>query len=209
MSYSPSTSYYSPSLASTTSGLPYHHTQPMSSLSLASQSSRRTSTSAKSPRFYSSPVQDGYGTPVQLYGLERREPSIHEKPKRSRRISYALGGIEENLSSMNSDTTPMRATANKIRRRPTLRLGSSPVPPVMAPSPRIMEDGASTPQFPPESAWSISTTQTSGFARRLTRRLSVFSMRRKTAVQSGREMPSPDSIGSPLQHGSRLQPTFA
>ncbi|EPS27119.1 hypothetical protein PDE_02060 [Penicillium oxalicum 114-2] len=208
-SYSTSSSSNSLSLASSSSHLPYHHPQPMSSLSLGSQSSRHTSTSTgKTPRFYSSPVQNGFETPLQLYGLERREPSIHEKRKRSRRISHALGEIAENPAPPFKLDTVTSPPINKLRRRSTFLRGSPPVS-AAASSPRSMVDGPCTPQSEPGSAWSISTTQSHSFTHRLVRRLSVLSIRRKNPMQSSLSgVALSNGIGPSMQHGTRLQPGF-
>lgn len=50
-------------------------------------------------RFYSSPMNEGTSlNPVELYGLEMREPSIIEKPKLLQRVTDALIDAREDFS---------------------------------------------------------------------------------------------------------------
>ena len=68
-------------------------------------------------RFYSSPLNDSPdSTPLKVYGLEQREPSIIEK-RRSRafqRMSFAFDDIREDFTS--GQLNP-RETAEKLKRR--------------------------------------------------------------------------------------------
>ncbi|GAQ04074.1 hypothetical protein ALT_1395 [Aspergillus lentulus] len=66
-------------------------------------------------RYYSTPLRADSpdSTPLQLYGLEQREPSIYEKPRLLRRFSHALDDIKEDLS-LQLDQNNM---ASKIRSR--------------------------------------------------------------------------------------------
>lgn len=90
-------------------------------------------------RYYSSPLNDECQyTPVELYGLEQREPSIAERPKFLNRFSHALDDIREDLPLQ----LDPRNTTQKLRRRresmlvsPTspldtasVRTGPSPTP---------------------------------------------------------------------------------
>ncbi|KAL2854991.1 hypothetical protein BJY01DRAFT_243443 [Aspergillus pseudoustus] len=54
----------------------------------------------KYPRFYSTPLNQDLpdSTPLQIYGLEEREPSIAEKPRRFVRFSRALDDIKEDFT---------------------------------------------------------------------------------------------------------------
>ncbi|KAL3453324.1 hypothetical protein BJX65DRAFT_120739 [Aspergillus insuetus] len=68
----------------------------------------------KYPRFYSTPLNQDLpeSTPLQIYGLEEREPSIAEKPRRFVRFSRALDDIKEDFSQPQA-----RGTADAIRAR--------------------------------------------------------------------------------------------
>lgn len=189
-SSSATTSTYSSSAASSDPHLPYQHPQPLSTLSLASQHQRRTPMAIKYPRFYSSPLDDTLSTPLQLYGHEQREPSIYEKPKLLRRVSHALDDIKEDFS-LNLD--PARSTANKIKRRSTLLFDGS-----FGAGPRPETADGSLPSS--MSIMSVSAPQR-GLSRRLSRRLSIFSTRRKGAtVSKVASISSPNLIGSSTQY---------
>ena len=72
------------------------------------------STEIKHRRYYSSPVNNEcQSTPVELYGLETRQPSIVERPKLLNRFSSALDDIKEDIPLQ----LDPRNTAQKIRRR--------------------------------------------------------------------------------------------
>lgn len=74
----------------------------------------KTTTATKTRRFYSSPLNDSSPrTPLQIYGLEQREPSIVEKPRLFRRFSHALDDIKEDLPLQ----LDPRNTAQKIKKR--------------------------------------------------------------------------------------------
>ncbi|KAL3466253.1 hypothetical protein BJX64DRAFT_25022 [Aspergillus heterothallicus] len=68
----------------------------------------------KYPRFYSTPLNQEIpdSTPLQIYGLEEREPSIAEKPRRFVRFSRALDDIKEDFSQPQA-----RGGADAIRAR--------------------------------------------------------------------------------------------
>ncbi|CEJ57455.1 hypothetical protein PMG11_06147 [Penicillium brasilianum] len=200
-SSSATNSSYSSSVASSDPHLPYQNPQPMSTLSLGSQHPRRTPMSVKYPRFYSSPLDDGLETPLQIYGYEQRAPSIYEKPRLFRRVSHALDDIKEDFS-LNVD--PTRSAANKIKRRSTLLLdanfGTTPRPETA--------DGPMPMRSRPMSIFSVSTPQR-GLSRRLSRRLSIFSTRSKTAtVSNSASISSPNLIGSSTQYANGSQTTF-
>lgn len=189
---------YSSSVSSSDPHLPYS-SQQASTVSLPAQP-RRTPMAVKYPRFYATPIDDdGPSTPLEVYGFEQREPSIMEKPGMFRRVSYALDDIKEDFS-LNLD--PTRSTANKIKRRSTLRLNASfnqdqresatsahPQPPRSRPMSIMSVDPRPAPQR--------------SLSRRLSRRLSFFSSKGSPASIS-----SPDLIGSSTQYASRSQTTF-
>ncbi|KAJ5692726.1 hypothetical protein N7462_002149 [Penicillium macrosclerotiorum] len=198
-SSSATNSSYSSSVSSSDPHLPYQYPQPMSTLSLGSQHPRRNPMSAKYPRYYSSPVDDGSETPLQIYGYEQREPSIYEKPKLMRRVSHALGNIQEDFSLQ----LDARSTANKIKRRSTLMLDGN----MMAPRPETA-DSPMPPRSRPMSIMSASLPQR-GLSRRLSRRLSIFSGRSKSSMGSkSASISSPNLIGSSTQYEERNQASF-
>lgn len=152
----------------------------------------------KSPRFYSSPMdEEPSSTPLQRYGLEQREPSIMEKPKLLRRMSHALDDIKEDFSLQLGDPA---TAAKKIKRRSTLYLSDT-----LAASPRP-ETADGPPRSRPMSiisfdAWSQPQRRLS---HRLSRRLSVFSLsgRGKPGASQAGSISSPDLIGSSTQYGA-------
>lgn len=181
---------YSSSVSSSDPRLPYQHPQPMSTLSLGSHHQHRPPMPIKITRFYSSPLDDTLSTPLQLYGHEQREPSIYEKPKLLSRVSHALDDIKEDFS-LNLD--PARSTANMIKRRSTLLFdggfGAAPRPETA--------DGSISRSM---SIMDVSAPQ-GGLSRRLSRRLSIFSTRRKVAtVSKTGSISSPNLIGSSTQY---------
>ncbi|KAJ5377167.1 uncharacterized protein N7496_004576 [Penicillium cataractarum] len=172
----------------------------MSTLSLGSQHPRRTPMPVKYPRFYSSPLDDGLETPLQIYGYEQREPSIYEKPKLFRRVSHALDDIKEDFSL---NLEPARSTANKIKRRSTLLLDAN-----LGTTPRPETADGMPMRSRPMSILSVSTPQP-GLSRRLSRRLSIFSTRSKLAtVSNTASISSPNLIGSSTQYANGSQTTF-
>ncbi|RHZ45662.1 uncharacterized protein CDV56_101821 [Aspergillus thermomutatus] len=66
-------------------------------------------------RYYSTPLRADSpdSTPLQMYGLEQREPSIYEKPRLLRRFSHALDDIKEDVSLQLDPNN----VASKIRSR--------------------------------------------------------------------------------------------
>ncbi|KAJ5111569.1 hypothetical protein N7532_002104 [Penicillium argentinense] len=157
----------------------------------------------KYPRFYASPVDDGPGTPVDLYGYEQREPSIMEKPTMFRRVSHALDDIKEDFSLQ---LDPARSTANKIKRRSTLLFDGNFSSPDLHSRPETA--GPHGPRSRPMSIVSVdprSLPQRS-LSRRLSRRLSIFS--RSGSTSKPTSISSPNLIGSSTHYASRSQTTF-
>ncbi|KAJ5227728.1 hypothetical protein N7489_008436 [Penicillium chrysogenum] len=158
----------------------------------------------KYPRFYSSPVdQETDSTPLQLYGLEQREPSIYSKPpKLLRRVSHVLGDIREDLSM------DARQTTEKLKRRSTMLYdGPSTAPPARSEAPMTSHG---PPRSRPMSIISFDnwSSPTRGMSQRLSRRLSVFSSRSKPTSSKGASISSPNLIGSSTQYGNRSQASF-
>ncbi|KAJ5793446.1 hypothetical protein N7457_000045 [Penicillium paradoxum] len=160
----------------------------------------------KYPRFYSSPVDQATdSTPLQVYGLERREPSIYGKasPKLLRRVSHVLGDIREDLTlQLDSRQT------EKLKRRSTLYSDG----PGFTVPPRA--EAIMTSHGPPRSRpmsiisfdnWSAPTR---GMSQRISRRLSVFSSRGKPPSTKGPRISPPNLIGSSTQYGNRSQASF-
>lgn len=196
-------SSYSSSVSSEPHPSPYQH-PPISTLSL---NSRRTPMPAKYPRFYSSPVdQETDSTPLQVYGLEQREPSIYAKapPKLLRRVSHVLGDIREDLTlQLDSRQT------EKLKRRSTM-YSDGPgfrVPPTRPEAPMTSHG---PPRSRPMSIISFDnwSSPTRGMSQRISRRLSVFSSRDKPSGSKGTSISSPNLIGSSTQYGSRSQASF-
>lgn len=159
------------------------------------RSSRRSPMPIKhNPRFYSSPVDDKIeSTPLELYGLEQREPSIYgEAPNILRRFSDALGDLREDISL---DT-------QKLKRRSTMFFDASALP-----APPTTFDGS---RSRPTSIMSSDnwTEQTKGMGRRISRRLSVFSSRSKSTSPQAK-ISSPNLIGSSTSYAQRSQNSFA
>ncbi|KAJ5347384.1 hypothetical protein N7541_001704 [Penicillium brevicompactum] len=159
------------------------------------QPTRRSPMPIKYPRFYSSPVdEDTNSTPLQMYGLEQREPSIYGKPpKLLRRVSHALGDIREDLSL---DT-------EKLKRRSTILF--DPISPREIP---VTSHGP--PRSRPMSIISFDNWSgpTRGMSQRISRRLSVFSSRGKPTSSKGASISSPNLIGSSTEYGNRSQNSF-
>ncbi|KAJ5234069.1 uncharacterized protein N7469_005835 [Penicillium citrinum] len=195
-------SSYSSSVSSSDPHLPYN-TQQLSTVSLPQP--RRSPMPVKYPRFYASPVDDGPGTPLDVYGYEQREPSIMERPTMFRRVSHALDDIKEDFSLQ---LDPARSTANKIKRRSTLLFDSNfnvddarsetadphPQPPRSRPMSIMSVDPRPQPQR--------------SLSRRLSRRLSIFSSKGSFTQSKPASISSPNLIGSSTQYASRSQTTF-
>jgi hypothetical protein len=159
---------------------------------------RRSPMAVKYPRFYSSPVDsETESTPLEVYGLEQREPSIYGKPTRLlRRVSHALVDIREDFSL---DT-------EKLKRRSTIFF--DPVSP-REPSrePPSTSDG---PRSRPMSIISFDnwSAPTRNMSQRISRRLSVFSSRGKHVGSKGASISQPDLLSSSTQYGNQSQASF-
>lgn len=195
---------YSSSVSSSDPHLPYS-SQQASTVSLPAQP-RRTPMAVKYPRFYATPIDidDGPSTPLEVYGFEQREPSIMEKPGMLRRVSYALDDIKEDFS-LNLD--PARSTANKIKRRSTLRFDAN-FNPGQRPETAGTQVHPRPPRSRPVSIMSVdpSPAPQRSLSRRLSRRLSFFSS--KGSYGKPASISSPNLIGSSTQYASRSQTTF-
>ncbi|KAJ5481230.1 hypothetical protein N7475_000042 [Penicillium sp. IBT 31633x] len=183
---------------------PYQH-PPISTLSLNSR--RRSPMTVKSPRFYSSPMdQETDSTPLQLYGLEQREPSIYGKPpKLFRRVSHVLGDIREDFSLQLEPRQP----SEKLKRRSTMYSdGPGFTGPPAHPDVPMTSHGP--PRSRPMSIISFDnwSSPTRGMSQRLSRRLSVFSSRGKTHNTGSASISTPDLISSSTQYGNRSQASF-
>lgn len=152
----------------------------------------------KYPRFYSSPLEEGPETPLQVYGLEQREPSIIEKPKLLRRVSHALDDIKEDFS--------LQDTANKIKRRSTLLLDGH------LGTPSRPQTAAGPPRSRPMSIISVEawSSPPGRLSRRLSRRLSIFSSSSRKASGGSKtaSISSPNLIGSSTQYGGERSQSY-
>ncbi|RDW67335.1 uncharacterized protein DSM5745_09201 [Aspergillus mulundensis] len=186
----------------------------------------------KFPRFYSTPLNQDHpdSTPLQIYGLEEREPSIAERPRRFLRFSRALDDIKEDFISQPNP----RNTAEAIRARrqstfssfffdnnsnPTLSLSSSSAGPASASASVFHSSGASVasgsispdsdgassarpfPPPPPIPEDETDLTRRPTLGRRLSRRLSRLSFsQRRASYRAGGA-----SISQPNLIGSSAQ----
>lgn len=141
-------------------------------------------------RFYSSPLNESSdSTPLQVYGLEQREPSIIEKPRnRLQRVSYALDDIKEDFTVQLNP----RTTAEKLKRRTSIFVQDASRPGTPEPAERSSGRPMSILSF---DNWSSPP-------RRLSRRLSSFSSfsRRKGTARSQASISQPSLIGSSTQY---------
>ena len=165
----------------------------------------------KYPRFYSTPLNQDHpdSTPLQIYGLEEREPSIAERPRRFVRFSRALDDIKEDFS------TPLptpRNTAEAIRARrqstfssfffennsnPTL--GVSRTSTLASASASAFHSSASSERsFPPPPPIPADDEASNKPLRRLSRRLSSLSFSQRRAKYRGgnASISQPNLIGS-------------
>ncbi|CAI7608847.1 unnamed protein product [Penicillium crustosum] len=194
-------SSYSSSVSSGSHPSPYQH-PPTSTLSL---NTRRAPMAVKYPRFYSSPMdQETDSTPLEVYGLEQREPSIYGKPpKLLRRVSHVLGDIREDISM------DARQTTDKLRRRSTMIYdGPNFTVPPSRPEAPMTSHGP--PRSRPMSIISFDnwSSPTRRMSQRISRRLSVFSSRGKPTTSGAASISSPNLIGSSTQYGNRSQASF-
>lgn len=163
---------------------------------------------ARLPRYYATPLkQDTPGsTPLQVYGLEQREPSIAEKPKTLRRMSHALADIKEDFSLQ---LEPQKLKSR--RRQSTIMLdtnqagsglgssgpGSSAGSSLSgAESPNVSEP----PRSRPMSIFSVDnwTPPTRSLSRRISNRLS-FAQKKRFRPGQGGSISQPNLIGSSTQ----------
>ncbi|KAL5333335.1 hypothetical protein BJX70DRAFT_69740 [Aspergillus crustosus] len=178
----------------------------------------------KYPRFYSTPLNQDLpdSTPLQIYGLEEREPSINEKPRRFVRFSRALDDIKEDFSIPDARNS---AAAIRARRQstfstffennnsnPTLSVtpssisgsGSGSGPGLMSRSGSFFSrarsshdsDSISRSAYPPPPP--IPEDEPMRPLRRLSRRLSSlsFSQRKARYRSGGASISQPNLIGS-------------
>ncbi|KAL4778838.1 hypothetical protein BJX76DRAFT_121255 [Aspergillus varians] len=166
------------------------------------------------PRFYSTPLNQDHpdSTPLHIYGLEEREPSIAERPRRFVRFSRALDDIKEDFTSQPDP----RNTAEAIRARrqstfsafffdnnsnPTL--GVSRAPTAASVSVSALHSSASSSEsdrtyLPPPPPIPAEPEQSMRPLRRLSRRLSSLSFsQRKARYRAGSaSISQPNLIGS-------------
>ncbi|KAI9369018.1 hypothetical protein BJX61DRAFT_549944 [Aspergillus egyptiacus] len=176
----------------------------------------------KYPRFYSTPLNNEIpdSTPLQMYGLEEREPSIIERPRRFR-FSRALDDIKEDSTQPDHHQPPTSAVGIRSRRHSTFSFFetnfSNPTLNNTLPTASVsgfsLGSCASTRESivsdtrPPMSA--VPSEPTPGSAsssrmklgRRLSRRLSVLSFaQRKGKYRAGNaSISQPNLIGSSNQ----------
>ncbi|KAL2818875.1 hypothetical protein BJX63DRAFT_428950 [Aspergillus granulosus] len=176
----------------------------------------------KYPRFYSTPLNQDLpdSTPLQIYGLEEREPSIAEKPRRFVRFSRALDDIKEDFTQ---PQTRGGADAIRARRQSTFSsffFDNNSSMPTLNESASVNSAGASGSGF--SRASSVSGGHGSGATspdferppvppipedvpmkplRRLSRRLSTLSFsQRKARYRGGNaSISQPNLIGSSNQ----------
>ncbi|KAL4931083.1 uncharacterized protein BDV17DRAFT_20413 [Aspergillus undulatus] len=177
---------------------------------------RRREHIPKYPRFYSTPLsqEEPDSTPLHIYGLEEREPSINERPRRFLRFSRALDDIKEDFTS---PTTPNpRNTAEAIRARrqstfssfffdnnsnPTLGVSRTSTSASFSTSNFHARSNASSVSIPPPPPIPSDDEQPVKLGRRLTRRLSRFSFsQRRASYRAGNaSISQPNLIGSSNQ----------
>ncbi|OGM41903.1 hypothetical protein ABOM_009798 [Aspergillus bombycis] len=155
----------------------------------------------KCPRYYSTPLRSDSpeSTPLQMYGLEQREPSLYgDRPSTLlRRFSHALDDIKEDFSLQ----LDPRNTTEKIRskrRQSTLMLDTS------APGSRAgsLSGSESVAEVPRARPMSMMSTDNSFIppTRRLSRRLTLLGFR-KNRLRGGQaaSISQPNLIGSSTQ----------
>ncbi|RAL09037.1 uncharacterized protein BO97DRAFT_187394 [Aspergillus homomorphus CBS 101889] len=164
---------------------------------------RRRPEHYKIPRYYSTPVREDIpeSTPLQMYGLEQRAPSICEKPKLLRRFSHALDDIVEDIS--------LQSSSEKLlsRRRQSffgideeaVMSSTSITSPTMDYYP--VPAHPQPPKARPMSVFSTAEAAPSpGPVRRLSRRLSVsFSRKKKFRPGQAASISQPNLIGASTQ----------
>ncbi|KAL4915802.1 hypothetical protein BDW62DRAFT_118365 [Aspergillus aurantiobrunneus] len=178
---------------------------------------RRREQLPKYPRFYSTPLNQDHpdSTPLHIYGLEEREPSIAERPRRFLRFSRALDDIKEDFTPPQPNR---RSTAEAIRARRQSTFSSIFFDNNSNPTLGVSRTStsASTPAF--HSSASTASTTTGPMEsyppppvpadsepmrplRRLSRRLSSlsFSQRRSRYRAGSASISQPNLIGSSNQ----------
>ncbi|PWY87501.1 hypothetical protein BO70DRAFT_195674 [Aspergillus heteromorphus CBS 117.55] len=160
---------------------------------------RRRAAHYKIPRYYSTPVKEDLpdSTPLQMYGLEQREPSIAERPKLLRRFSHALDDIKEDFA--------LQPSSEKIRskRRQSI-FGIDEIPGSSASlySPGMDIPVSAEPQPPRSRPVSIFSSEAwAPPTKKLSRRMSIFSSRRQKKFSPGQagSISQPNLIGASTQ----------
>ncbi|KAJ5561273.1 hypothetical protein N7535_004260 [Penicillium sp. DV-2018c] len=148
--------------------------------------------------------QEPDSTPLQVYGLEQREPSIYgdKPPKLFRRVSHVLGDIREDL-------TLQLETRQTLKRRSTI-YSDGPGFSIPPSYPEVPMTSHGPPRSRPMSIISFDnwSAPTRGMSQRISRRLSVFSSRGKAPSSKAASISSPNLIGSSNQYGNRSQASF-
>ncbi|OJJ44360.1 hypothetical protein ASPZODRAFT_135171 [Penicilliopsis zonata CBS 506.65] len=156
-------------------------------------------------RYYSSPLNDEIpdSTPLQVFGLVQRSPSVTQKqPRLINRMSYALGDIKEELDP--------RLAADKIRKRTSVFMFdganlSQPTllsPPQTHPEEEEEEEASVRPQssHPPPPSSSRPNSLFSMDLRKPRRRLSMlrgsFIRRKGPQTSQSASISTPNLIGS-------------
>ncbi|BCR98799.1 uncharacterized protein AKAW2_40482A [Aspergillus luchuensis] len=156
---------------------------------------RRRPQHYKIPRYYSTPVREDVpdSTPLQMYGLEERAPSIAEKPKLLRRFSHALDDIKEDLTLQ-----PSSEKIRSKRRQSIFGIDEIPGSSGSISSPSMDVPVAAEPQPPRPRPLSILASEPS---RRLSRRFSIFGSRRSKKLTPGQagSISQPNLIGASTQ----------
>ncbi|PYH88165.1 hypothetical protein BO71DRAFT_147601 [Aspergillus ellipticus CBS 707.79] len=158
---------------------------------------RRAAAHYKVPRYYSTPVKQDSpeSTPLRMYGLEEREPSIAERPKLLRRFSHALDDIKEDFA--------LQPSSEKIRskRRQSI-FGIDEVPGSTASlySPGMDIPVAAEPQPPRVRPLSIFSSEAwAPPTRKLSRRMSIFRRPKKFSPGQPGSISQPNLIGASTQ----------
>ncbi|GLA03022.1 hypothetical protein AnigIFM60653_002595 [Aspergillus niger] len=156
---------------------------------------RRRPEHYKIPRYYSTPVREDVpdSTPLQMYGLEERAPSIAEKPKLLRRFSHALDDIKEDLTLQ-----PSSEKIRSKRRQSIFGIDEIPGSSVSISSPSMDVPVAAEPRPPRSRPLSILASEPS---RRLSRRFSIFGSKRSKKLTPGQagSISQPNLIGASTQ----------
>ncbi|PLB53411.1 hypothetical protein P170DRAFT_349473 [Aspergillus steynii IBT 23096] len=156
------------------------------------------------PRYYATPLnEDTDSTPLQVYGLEQREPSIAEKPKLLRRMSHALDDIKEDFSLQ----LEPRERLKSRNRHSTFMLDTSVGGSGLRSSGSSLSGGESPmtsepPRPRPISTFSIDNWNPPAPAQSLSRRLSNrlgFSQKKRFRPGQGASISQPNLIGSSTQ----------